>query len=43
MSNGEHEPDDQMYYDILQKKITKPVKRKRRKKENSNQDEDEEY
>ena len=43
MSNGENYADDQIYLDILTKKMTKPVKRKRKKKENSIQGEDEEY
>ena len=32
-----------MYYDILQQKMSKPVKRKRRKKEESSQFDEEEY
>ena len=33
MKKGEFDPEDKVYYEILQQKMSKPIKRKRKKKE----------
>jgi hypothetical protein len=40
MKKGDDQPDAKFYYDILQQKMSKPIKRKRKKKESSELEEE---